>query len=60
VTKKVGKLSTEGSVDGGGESGLELSGKCNVRKSDALACEESMRGKMPFEDIEGGSQALLE
>ena len=38
---------------------MELSGKRNVRKSDTLVCEESMSGKMPFEDIEGGSQTVL-
>jgi hypothetical protein len=60
VAKKVRKLSTKGGIDGGGESGLELSGKRNVRKSDALVCEESMSGKMPFEDFEGRSQTVLE
>jgi hypothetical protein len=60
VAKDVGKLPAEGRVDGGAESGLELSGKRNVRKSDALACEEGTSGKMPFKDAEGRSQTILE
>jgi hypothetical protein len=59
VAEDVGKLRASSGIKGGGESGLELSGKRNVRKSDALACEEGTADKMPFEDGEGGSQTVL-
>jgi hypothetical protein len=59
MAENIGNLPAEGSVDCCGESGLELCGKRNVRKSDAFTCEEGMSSKMSFEDGEGGSQTIL-
>jgi hypothetical protein len=60
MAENVRKLRTEGSIDGGGEGGLELSDQGNVRKSDAFRCEVRAGSKVFFDDGKCGNQSVLE
>lgn len=59
MAEDVWELRTKGSVDSGGEGGLELSGKRNVCKGNALRCKERTDNQVLFEENESGSQAVL-
>ena len=59
MAEDIRKLRTEGSIDGGGKGGLELSGKYNVCKRNTLSCEIRAGSKVLFEDNESGIQAVL-
>ena len=55
MAENIWKFRTEGSIDGGGEGGLELSGKRNVREGNALNYNERTGSQVLFEKGESGS-----
>ena len=59
MAEEIRKLRTVSRIDGGGESGLELSGKGNVCERNTLRCKVRAGSEVLFEDNESGIQAVL-
>ena len=60
MAEDIRKLRTVGRIDGGGESGLELSSKGYVCERNTLCCKVRAGSEVLFEDNESRIQAVLE